>query len=133
MACAIKHRINRIPACLACDAAPLCPHDVLPECPRRRNLPRLVAFGMASAVWHAAPLARCAVLSNGNPDGASQEGKNCSQHFSFCQSFHPGGALVQLNNGTTQGLRDGPRKNVLVPRFFLTFSSLDVPFLNMRP
>ena len=37
---------------------------------------------------------------------------------------------MQLNNRTTQGLRGEPQKDVLVPRFFLTFSFLDVPYIS---
>jgi hypothetical protein len=37
---------------------------------------------------------------------------------------------VRLNNGQTEGLRGDHQKNVLVPRFFLTFSFLDVPYIS---
>jgi hypothetical protein len=35
--------------------------------------------------------------------------------------------------GQPQGLRGQAQKNVLVPRFFLTFSSLDVPYISRGP
>jgi hypothetical protein len=31
----------------------------------------------------------CAAVSSENPDGASEEGKNCSLHFSALQFLHP--------------------------------------------
>jgi hypothetical protein len=31
----------------------------------------------------------CAAVSSENPDGASEEGENCSPHFSFLQFLHP--------------------------------------------
>ena len=31
----------------------------------------------------------CAAVSNENPDGASEEGKNCSLQFSLLQFLHP--------------------------------------------
>jgi hypothetical protein len=40
------------------------------------------------------------------------------------------GAAVQLSNRQTQGLRGECQKNVLVPRFFLLFPFLDVPYIS---
>jgi hypothetical protein len=46
------------------------------------------------------------------------------------ETMMPSGLRFCRVFGQPQGLRGEPQKNVLVPRFFLTFSSLDVPYIS---
>ena len=44
----------------------------------------------SSPKWkQAAKEACCAAVSSENPDGAGEEGKNCSLHFALLQFLHP--------------------------------------------
>jgi hypothetical protein len=46
------------------------------------------------------------------------------------ETMMPSGLRFCRVFGQPQGLRGEPQKNVLVPRFFLTFSFLDVPYIS---